>query len=54
MDDVLASEEADMEVREERMQGATQAAPSAAADQSSTENLKQARKSSKQLFEDEK
>lgn len=53
MDEVLASQEAEMDVREERMQAQPAAAPSGAADQSSTENLKQMRKSSKQLFEDE-
>ncbi len=53
MDEVLASEEADMEVRGARMQAQPEAAQSGAADQSYTENLKQMRKSSKQLFEDE-
>ncbi|MEM2142849.1 MAG: VWA domain-containing protein [Candidatus Thorarchaeota archaeon] len=52
VDRVLASEEKKMENREQMIAAAPKAA-SVAADQVSTENIRQARKSSKELFENE-
>ncbi|UCE11634.1 MAG: hypothetical protein JSW61_06800 [Candidatus Thorarchaeota archaeon] len=52
-DEVLASEEESMERLEEMEMAASAGAPSAMADQMSTAQLKQMRKASKELFEEE-
>ncbi len=48
---VLANQQAEIETRDEEMAQTTFGAPSAAADKSSTESLKQARKKARDLFE---
>ncbi len=53
VESALASEEAEMERQELQMQEVSEAAPSAAADEVSTLNLAQMKRSSKDLFEDE-
>ncbi|MEE9353286.1 MAG: hypothetical protein V3U94_02550 [Candidatus Thorarchaeota archaeon] len=53
VESALASEEAEMERQEMQMEAVSEAAPSAAADEVSTLNLAQMKRSSKDLFEDE-
>ncbi|MHA2360536.1 MAG: hypothetical protein ACXAB6_01220 [Candidatus Thorarchaeota archaeon] len=53
VDNVLASEEADMERQEEMLEAAPASSPSSAADEAFTESLKQMRKSSRQMFEND-
>ncbi len=53
VESALASEEAEMERQEMQMREVSEAAPSAAADEVSTLNLAQMKRSSKDLFEDE-
>jgi len=53
VESALASEEAEMERQEMQMKEVSEAAPSAAADEVSTMNLAQMKRSSKDLFEDE-
>ncbi|NOR39003.1 MAG: VWA domain-containing protein [Candidatus Thorarchaeota archaeon] len=53
VESALASEEAEMERQEAQMKEVSEAAPSAAADEVSTLNLAQMKRSSKDLFEDE-
>ena len=53
VESALASEEAEMERQELRMKAAPEAAPSAAADEVSTPNLAQMKRSTRDLFEDE-
>jgi hypothetical protein len=53
VESALASEEAEMERQEIKMKAVSEAAPSAAADEVSTMNLAQMKRSSKDLFEDE-
>ncbi len=53
VESALASEEAEMERQEMQMKEVSEAAPSAAADEVSTLNLAQMKRSSKDLFEDE-
>jgi len=53
VESALASEEAEMERQEMQMIAVSEAAPSAAADEVSTLNLAQMKRSSKDLFEDE-
>ncbi|MHA1588549.1 MAG: hypothetical protein ACTSV9_07245 [Candidatus Thorarchaeota archaeon] len=53
VESALASEEAEMERQELQMKEVSEAAPSAAADEVSTLNLAQMKRSSKDLFEDE-
>ncbi len=53
VESALASEEAEMERQELQMKAVSEAAPSAAADEVSTLNLAQMKRSSKDLFEDE-
>ncbi len=52
-DDALESEEEELEMQMKEMEEAPSAAPSAAADMVSTQNLRQMKRSSKDLFEDE-
>lgn len=53
VESALASEEAEMGRQEMQMKSVSEAAPSSAADEVSTLNLAQMKRSSKDLFEDE-